>query len=223
MLIAHGSKHPEIAASAWVAPDATVCGDVIIGPGTRILYGARLIGEGGGRIRMIAALITAVGGLLVAVHYGIKSEPTDGTPQHNVIPGTNSAREGLKANQPGEARDGLRSPPLPPINPHEAIVILAENDGTTLTVSANSLVWELGHSPREFTLSTGQSIPFDKIKTIDVLEAGDLTTTVQATLTDSRTLKGPVDGGRYPAFSGESDIGHVRVGIGMLRQIRFQR
>jgi hypothetical protein len=44
MLIAHGSKHPEIAASAWVAPDATVCGDVTIGPGTRILYGARLIG-----------------------------------------------------------------------------------------------------------------------------------------------------------------------------------
>ena len=51
MLITHGGKHPEIAASAWVAPDATVCGDVIIGPGTRILYGARLIGEGGGRIR----------------------------------------------------------------------------------------------------------------------------------------------------------------------------
>jgi carbonic anhydrase/acetyltransferase-like protein (isoleucine patch superfamily) len=57
MLIAHGSKHPEIAASAWVAPDATVCGDVIVGPGTRILYGARLIGEGGGRIRIGANCI----------------------------------------------------------------------------------------------------------------------------------------------------------------------
>jgi carbonic anhydrase/acetyltransferase-like protein (isoleucine patch superfamily) len=57
MLIAHGSKHPEIAASAWVAPDATVCGEVIVGPGTRILYGARLIGEGGGRIRIGANCI----------------------------------------------------------------------------------------------------------------------------------------------------------------------
>ena len=57
LLIAHGSKHPEIAASAWVAPDATVCGDVTIGPGTRILYGARLIGEGGGRIRIGANCI----------------------------------------------------------------------------------------------------------------------------------------------------------------------
>jgi carbonic anhydrase/acetyltransferase-like protein (isoleucine patch superfamily) len=57
MLITHGGKHPEIAASAWVAPDATVCGDVIIGPGTRILYGARLIGEGGGRISIGANCI----------------------------------------------------------------------------------------------------------------------------------------------------------------------
>jgi hypothetical protein len=48
MLIAHAGNHPKIAASAWVAPDATVCGDVIIGPGVRVLYGARVIGEGGG-------------------------------------------------------------------------------------------------------------------------------------------------------------------------------
>jgi hypothetical protein len=168
----------------------------------------------------VAALITAVGGLLVAVHYGIKSEPTDGTPQHNVIPGTNSAGEGLKAHESGEARDGLRSPP---INPHKAIVILTEKDGTTLTVDANSLIWEMGQTATEFTLNTGQSIPFDKIKTIDVLGGGDRTTTVQVTLTDGRTLQGVVDGGPYPAFRGESDIGHVRVGIGMLRQIRFQR
>jgi carbonic anhydrase/acetyltransferase-like protein (isoleucine patch superfamily) len=50
MLIAHAGKHPKIAASAWVAPDATVCGDVIIGPGVRVMYGARVIGEGGGGI-----------------------------------------------------------------------------------------------------------------------------------------------------------------------------
>ena len=57
MLIAHAGKLPVIAPSAWVAPDATVCGDVIIGPGARILYGARVIGEGGGRIRIGANCI----------------------------------------------------------------------------------------------------------------------------------------------------------------------
>jgi len=57
MLIAHAGKHPKIPASAWVAPDATVCGDVIIGPGARVLYGARLIGESGGRISIGANCI----------------------------------------------------------------------------------------------------------------------------------------------------------------------
>lgn len=50
MIIAHGSERPAIDPSAWVAPDATVCGHVTIGPGARILHGARLIGEAGGSI-----------------------------------------------------------------------------------------------------------------------------------------------------------------------------
>ncbi|HEX7776242.1 MAG TPA: gamma carbonic anhydrase family protein [Parvibaculum sp.] len=50
MLIEHAGKRPMIDPAAWVAPDATVCGDVTVGPGTRVLHGARLIGESGGRI-----------------------------------------------------------------------------------------------------------------------------------------------------------------------------
>jgi carbonic anhydrase/acetyltransferase-like protein (isoleucine patch superfamily) len=50
MIIVHAGKRPRIDPSAWVAPDATVCGDVTIGPGARILHGARVIGEGGGVI-----------------------------------------------------------------------------------------------------------------------------------------------------------------------------
>src|SRR5260221_8228552 len=51
MIIAHAGKQPQIDATAWVAPDATLCGDVVIGRGSRIMHGARLIGEGGGAIR----------------------------------------------------------------------------------------------------------------------------------------------------------------------------
>ena len=47
MLIAHNGKSPVIHPDAWVAPDATICGDVVIGPETRVLYGARIIAEGG--------------------------------------------------------------------------------------------------------------------------------------------------------------------------------
>lgn len=50
MIIEHAGKRPVIDASAWIAPDATVCGDIVIAAGARILHGARLIGEKGGRI-----------------------------------------------------------------------------------------------------------------------------------------------------------------------------
>jgi len=118
-------------------------------------------------------------------------------------------------------------PKTPLEQPHKAIVTITESDGTILTVDADSLVWGSSLTPREFTLNGRQSIPFDKIKTIDVLEVEDMTTTVQVTLTDGRTLKGVVDGGhtdRGMGFEGKSDIGgHVRVRIGLLRQILFQR
>jgi carbonic anhydrase/acetyltransferase-like protein (isoleucine patch superfamily) len=50
MIIVHAGKRPRIDPSAWVAPDATICGDVAIGSGARVLHGARVIGEGGGAI-----------------------------------------------------------------------------------------------------------------------------------------------------------------------------
>ncbi len=50
MLIAHATIAPRIDPTAWLAPDATIVGDVTIGADCRVLWGARLIGEGGGRI-----------------------------------------------------------------------------------------------------------------------------------------------------------------------------
>ena len=47
MLIQHEGVSPTIDSSAWVAPNAVVCGDVRIGPGCRVMYGAQIIAEGG--------------------------------------------------------------------------------------------------------------------------------------------------------------------------------
>ncbi len=52
MLLEHAGKKPQIDSTAWIAPDATVCGDVKIGPGSRVMHGARIIGEAGGSIRI---------------------------------------------------------------------------------------------------------------------------------------------------------------------------
>ncbi|WP_082171775.1 gamma carbonic anhydrase family protein [Methylobacterium indicum] len=52
MIISYGGHVPSIDPDAWVAPDATVCGNVIIGAGSRILHGARIVAEGGGAIQI---------------------------------------------------------------------------------------------------------------------------------------------------------------------------
>lgn len=47
MLLEHRGKHPRVHASAYVAPTATVCGDVTVGANSRVLFGAVLTAEGG--------------------------------------------------------------------------------------------------------------------------------------------------------------------------------
>lgn len=52
MVFEHAGHRPQIDSTAWVAPDATICGDVRIGPGSCVLHGARIVGEAGGSIRI---------------------------------------------------------------------------------------------------------------------------------------------------------------------------
>ena len=47
MIIEHEGKSPRIASTAYVAPNAAVCGDVTIGHGCRVMFGAQVVAEGG--------------------------------------------------------------------------------------------------------------------------------------------------------------------------------
>jgi carbonic anhydrase/acetyltransferase-like protein (isoleucine patch superfamily) len=47
MIIKHDGVSPRIDSSAWVAPNAVICGNVAVGPGCRIMYGAQVIAESG--------------------------------------------------------------------------------------------------------------------------------------------------------------------------------
>lgn len=47
MVIKHNGKQPIISPAAYVAPNAVVCGDVELGAGCRVLFGAQIIAEGG--------------------------------------------------------------------------------------------------------------------------------------------------------------------------------
>ena len=52
MIISYAGHTPFIDSDAWVAEDATVCGDVVIGAGGRVMHGARIVAEAGGSIRI---------------------------------------------------------------------------------------------------------------------------------------------------------------------------
>jgi len=45
MLVQHNNKTPSINPTAYIAPNACICGDVRIGKNTRVLFGAQLIAE----------------------------------------------------------------------------------------------------------------------------------------------------------------------------------
>jgi carbonic anhydrase/acetyltransferase-like protein (isoleucine patch superfamily) len=47
MLLTHSQHSPRIHPKAYVAPNALVCGNVTVGPGCRILFGAQVVAEGG--------------------------------------------------------------------------------------------------------------------------------------------------------------------------------
>jgi carbonic anhydrase/acetyltransferase-like protein (isoleucine patch superfamily) len=47
MLLSHLNHSPRVDPSAYIAPTATVCGNVVIGPHARIMHGASIVAEGG--------------------------------------------------------------------------------------------------------------------------------------------------------------------------------
>ncbi|MFC4943209.1 gamma carbonic anhydrase family protein [Pseudonocardia sp. GCM10023141] len=47
VFVRHRMKNPKVAASAYIAPTAVLCGDVTVGPHSRVLFGAVITAEGG--------------------------------------------------------------------------------------------------------------------------------------------------------------------------------
>lgn len=47
VFVRHRLKDPKVAESAYIAPNAVLCGDVTVGPHSRVLFGAIITAEGG--------------------------------------------------------------------------------------------------------------------------------------------------------------------------------
>src|SRR5262245_60115817 len=47
MFLRHYRATPRSDPDSWIAPNAVICGNVTIGPGCRVMFGAQVIAEGG--------------------------------------------------------------------------------------------------------------------------------------------------------------------------------
>ncbi len=47
VFVRHRLRNPKVAESAYIAPNAVLCGDVTVGPHSRVLFGAVITAEGG--------------------------------------------------------------------------------------------------------------------------------------------------------------------------------
>lgn len=74
MFIKHRGHEPEVHPSAWVAPNATLVGNVRVGPRARIMYGAVLDAEGS-RIEIGEACVIAEHAVLRATAIGDEERP----------------------------------------------------------------------------------------------------------------------------------------------------
>jgi carbonic anhydrase/acetyltransferase-like protein (isoleucine patch superfamily) len=74
MLINHRGYQPEVHPTAWVAPNATLVGNVKVGPRARIMYGAVLDAEGS-RVEIGEACVIAEHAVLRATAIGDEERP----------------------------------------------------------------------------------------------------------------------------------------------------
>jgi len=96
-------------------------------------------------------------------------------------------------------------------------VLVTGKDGSETRVFLNG--FKDSYTDEAIQLKSGQSIPFDKIRSIDFLEIHEYQRDVKVTLVDGRGLEGAIQSGEQ--FRGETDIGPFSVVN--LKQILFER
>ena len=159
----------------------------------------------------LAALVTALAGLWVAVHSIVSHPPVE---QKSSVVGT----------QPGasETRPGVNQQLVPVVPPPvvKKKAIITEVDHEPVTVDADTLTWMM---QKEIRLDNGRLVPLDQIKKIVVSEVRDFKSMVQISMTDGETINDSVMGGSASpsTFEGYYKTQKVQVYIGNVKQIEI--
>ena len=162
----------------------------------------------------VAALVTAATGLWIAIapheHPGeAKHAPLAAPPVQSSAPGsappTSTQQQSAATVATPEAKSS---------------VVVTSRAGDVTRLSPKTFVHN--YSDKAIELTSGQTIAFEKIKTIDFLEVhpDERAVDVKVTLTDGRTVGGAMK--KDYAFNGESDLGPFHIWVQDVKQIAFQ-
>jgi hypothetical protein len=166
-----------------------------------------------GLLTGLAALLTAVTGFLVVMH------PRDvaGGKEPAVVAGPVASGTGAPTAGGGTAHSSAAASPAK--QGQKPTVLVTGKDGTESRVFLNS--FRDSYSGEAIQLKNGQSIRFDKIRSVDFLETHDYEQDVRVTLTDGRALDGAIMSGEQ--LTGDTDIGPFSISVKSLKRILFER
>jgi hypothetical protein len=175
----------------------------------------------------IAAVLTAAGGIILALHQIHASTPAANQGEFaSPTQATSSPSSRSPASTPGSQTGPSEAPPQAATTPSQAgdnippeAVRIVETDGTVLWSFEDKLYW--GNS--SLTLDSGQTIAWGKMKMIEVLGIDDEgKTRVRVTLTNGKVIEAfsrVTDDG----LSGQNDIGGIYIDGKKVRRVIFPR
>ena len=159
----------------------------------------------------IAALLTAATGLLVVMNpHGFGGAKESAAPGSVIETARTTSVEGGGSGPSAASSPQQRK---------KATVLVTGKDGTETKVFLNS--FRDSYSGQAIQLKNGQSIPFDKIRSIDFQEVHEYEQDVRATLTDGRAIEGAIMSGEQ--ITGDTDIGPFSISVKNLRRILLER
>jgi hypothetical protein len=160
----------------------------------------------------LAALLTAATGLWVAI--GPHDKPaSDGHAAAVTAP--------LQASAPGSAPPASTqhgpAANAAPVVAKESVIVTSRNGEVTRLATKS---FRHGVAGKAIELTSGQTVPFEKIRSIDFETVSNSEVPVNVTLTDGRAIAGSLS--TNAMFEGENDIGPFSIYVANVKRIVLQ-
>ena len=173
----------------------------------------------------VAAVLTAVTGLVVGIYQysapGSKPDSAGRPAAGDPLTPAGAA----EVSRPAEAAHPAEASPSAGASSEggRATVTITSRDGAATPVFADSLR-QIREWDKSLHLLNGQTVVFDRIKTIEVTNVYEDQAKVRITLVDGRAIEGSVASGSSTfGFHGENDLGVLDVPMDQLKRIEFRK